>query len=31
MPAFPGAGGQIKDGILYARIPPKVLVANMFG
>ncbi len=31
LPAFPGVGGQIKDGILYARIPPKVLVATMFG
>jgi 2-dehydropantoate 2-reductase len=31
LPAFPGAGGQIKDGILYARFPPKVLVATMFG
>jgi 2-dehydropantoate 2-reductase len=31
LPAFPGVGGQIKDGILYARFPPKVLVATMFG
>nr|WP_312292727.1 2-dehydropantoate 2-reductase N-terminal domain-containing protein [Clostridium chromiireducens] len=31
LPGFPGAGGQIKDGILYARIPPKVLFATMFG
>ncbi|OPJ64366.1 ketopantoate reductase family protein [Clostridium oryzae] len=31
LPAFPGVGGQIKDGILNARIPPKVLVATMFG
>ena len=31
LPAFPGVGGQIKDGILYARIPPKVMVATMFG
>ncbi|GKU24449.1 hypothetical protein CFOLD11_12750 [Clostridium folliculivorans] len=31
LPAFPGFGGQIKDGILYARIPPKALVATMFG
>lgn len=31
VPAFPGAGGQIKDGILYARFPPKILVATMFG
>lgn len=31
LPAFPGVGGQIKDGILFARFPPKVLVATMFG
>jgi 2-dehydropantoate 2-reductase len=31
LPAFPGAGGQIKDGILYARFPPKILIAAMFG
>ncbi|GFP75459.1 ketopantoate reductase family protein [Clostridium fungisolvens] len=31
LPAFPGFGGQIKDGILYARIPPKFLIATMFG
>lgn len=31
LPGFPGAGGQIKEGILYARIPPKVLFATMFG
>ncbi|OOM76639.1 2-dehydropantoate 2-reductase N-terminal domain-containing protein [Clostridium sp. BL-8] len=31
LPGFPGAGGQIKGGILYARIPPKVLFATMFG
>ena len=31
LPASPGIGGQIKDGILYARIPPKVLFATMFG
>ncbi|MBK1812222.1 ketopantoate reductase family protein [Clostridium sp. YIM B02505] len=31
LPGFPGFGGQIKDGILYARIPPKILVASMFG
>ncbi|PWW06184.1 ketopantoate reductase [Paenibacillus cellulosilyticus] len=31
LPAFPGVGGQIKDGILYARFPPKVLVATRFG
>ncbi|KGE19821.1 ketopantoate reductase family protein [Paenibacillus wynnii] len=31
LPAFPGAGGQIKEGILYARFPPKALMAAMFG
>jgi 2-dehydropantoate 2-reductase len=31
LPAFPSVGGQIKDGILYARIPPKFLIATMFG
>lgn len=31
VPAFPGVGGQIKDGILYARFPPKLLAATMFG
>jgi 2-dehydropantoate 2-reductase len=31
LPAFPGVGGQIKDGILYARFPPKFLVASTFG
>lgn len=31
LPAFPGAGGQIKDGILYARFPPKALAATTFG
>jgi len=31
LPAFPGIGGQIKDGILYARFPPKILVGAMFG
>jgi 2-dehydropantoate 2-reductase len=31
LPAFPCAGGQIKDGILYARFPPKVLMVTMFG
>lgn len=31
LPAFPGVGGQIKDGILYARFPPKILVATTFG
>jgi 2-dehydropantoate 2-reductase len=31
LPAFPGIGGQIKDGILYARFPPKALATAMFG
>lgn len=31
LPAFPGAGGQIKDGILYARIPLKGIVPTVFG
>ena len=31
LPAFPGAGGQIKDGVLYARIPPKALLSTRFG
>ena len=31
LPAFPGAGGQIKDGVLYARIPPKSLMGTRFG
>lgn len=31
LPAFPGIGGQIKGGILYARFLPKFLAAAMFG
>jgi len=31
LPAFPAVGGQIKEGILYARFPPKILIATMFG
>lgn len=31
LPAFPGFGGQIKDGVLYARFIPKLLVATSFG
>ena len=31
LPAFPGAGGQMKDGVLYARIPPKALMGTRFG
>ena len=31
VPGFPGFGGQIKDEVLYARVPPKALQASMFG
>lgn len=31
IPAFPAAGGQIKDGVLYPRFPPKFLMATKFG
>ena len=31
LPAFPGAGGQIIDGILYGRIPPKFMHSGMLG
>jgi len=31
LPAFPGFGGQIKDGVLYARFPPKALATTRFG
>jgi 2-dehydropantoate 2-reductase len=31
LPAFPGAGGQIKGGVLYARFPPRILATAMFG
>ena len=31
LPAFPGFGGQIIDGILYARFASKFLIATMFG
>ncbi|MEK4043631.1 2-dehydropantoate 2-reductase N-terminal domain-containing protein [Paenibacillus sp. FSL H8-0048] len=31
LPAFPGFGGQIKDGVLYARFMPKFVVATSFG
>lgn len=31
LPAFPGFGGQIKEGVLYARFMPKFLVATSFG
>lgn len=31
LPAFPGFGGQIKDGVLHARFQPKIIVATVFG
>jgi len=31
LPAFPGCGGQMKDGVLYARFPPKALAVTRFG
>ena len=31
LPAFPSAGGYIKDGILYSQFGPKALQATMFG
>ena len=31
LPAFPAIGGQIKDSVLYTRIPPKALATAMFG
>lgn len=31
LPAFPGFGGQIKDGVLHARFLPKIIVATAFG
>jgi len=31
LPAFPAFGGQIKDGILYTRFPPKSLASTLFG
>lgn len=31
LPAFPGIGGQIKNGILYARFPPKAIAGASFG
>lgn len=31
LPAFPGVGGQIRDGVLYARFPPKALAGSVFG
>ncbi len=31
LPAFPSAGGYIRDGILYSQFGPKALQATMFG
>lgn len=31
LPAFPGFGGQIKDGVLHARFLPKFVAATAFG
>ncbi|WP_163875185.1 ketopantoate reductase family protein [Paenibacillus favisporus] len=31
LPAFPGFGGQIKDGVLHARFLPKMIAATAFG
>lgn len=31
LPAFPGFGGQIKDGVLHARFLPKIIMATAFG
>ncbi|MEK4348607.1 ketopantoate reductase family protein [Paenibacillus sp. FSL P4-0184] len=31
LPAFPGFGGQIKDGVLHARFLPKFIAATAFG
>lgn len=31
LPAFPGFGGQIKDGVLHARFLPKIMAATAFG
>ncbi|MEK4474919.1 2-dehydropantoate 2-reductase N-terminal domain-containing protein [Paenibacillus sp. FSL R7-0048] len=31
LPAFPGFGGQIKDGVLHARFLPKYIAATAFG
>ncbi|MEK3913221.1 ketopantoate reductase family protein [Paenibacillus sp. FSL H7-0331] len=31
LPAFPGFGGQIKDGVLHARFLPKIIAATAFG
>ncbi|MGO4789255.1 ketopantoate reductase family protein [Paenibacillus sp. 2KB_20] len=31
LPAFPGFGGQIKDGVLHPRFLPKIIAATAFG
>lgn len=31
LPAFPGFGGQMKDGVLHARFLPKIIAATAFG
>lgn len=31
LPAFPGFGGQIKDGVLHSRFLPKIIAATAFG
>ncbi|MFB7816609.1 ketopantoate reductase family protein [Paenibacillus chitinolyticus] len=31
LPALPGFGGQIKDGVLHARFLPKIIMATAFG
>ncbi|MEK3722905.1 ketopantoate reductase family protein [Paenibacillus sp. FSL H8-0034] len=31
LPAFPGFGGQIKNGVLHARFLPKIIAATVFG
>lgn len=31
LPAFPSAGGQIKDGVLYSQFGPKIMQTTMFG
>ncbi|OAS21193.1 ketopantoate reductase family protein [Paenibacillus oryzisoli] len=31
LPAFPGFGGQIKDGVLHPRFLPKMIAATAFG
>ena len=31
LPAFPGFGGQMKNGVLFARFPPKAIAVTRFG